>query len=222
MKIIEFFQRNHIFGILIGLSFICVITISLLTINFIFLAPLNDNGEENGGNLDNFKEFVEFEGTMFASDAGVAFGGFEWTATYIATWNISRESQRGFMNLTLDVGLGSHFVNDSNSIALVVANFVFDGSHVNFSCESGEEEILYIVSMDFIENDIIWSGQYNNQFIGSHSLNSSERRGLISPRMIPGFIDSFYLELRLEPTDDLSLFNNCSSTSENFKNQFSA
>ena len=63
------------------------------------------------------------------------------------------------------------------------------------------------VFLDFVEYDTIWDGMYNNQFIAVQSLNSSEICGSIDPLMLPGFIEWFYVELRLHPTAQLSLFS---------------
>jgi hypothetical protein len=146
-------------------------------------------------------EFVVFEGSMFASDAGISHGGFEWTASYSVRWSISRESSNGILNITLDEGLGSHFSGGATSVEIPTIDFFFNGSAISFLSQN------FHVILDFVEYDTIWDGSYNDQYIAIQSLNSSEICGSIDPLMVPGFIEWFYIELRLHPNTQLSLFS---------------
>ncbi|UCG03225.1 MAG: hypothetical protein JSW11_04385, partial [Candidatus Heimdallarchaeota archaeon] len=159
MKIRENILKNRHFAVTTGIGLVIV---GLLVVQLIFLTNLQS-------------EFVVFEGSMFASDAGISHGGFEWTASYNARWLISRKSSDGIMNITLSEGLGSHFSNGVTSVEIPITDFFFNGSSIGFLIQNME------VFLDFVEYDTIWDGMYNNQFIAVQSLNSSEICGSIDP-----------------------------------------
>lgn len=199
MKIKDKLQKNG-FIVAIGAFFlIALVVISLMAAQSVFMSADHESG-------DDTSKIVEFEGSLMASDAGVSKGGFEWTASYIAHWKISKETHEGVLNITLDIGLGSQFPDEANSVELQVNDFHFNGTAVTFTCWGGMEEKIFFVRMDFVENDTIWAGQYNNHYMAIQSSDPTEIRGLIDSSMIPGFIDWFYVELRLSSSADLSAF----------------
>jgi len=180
--------KNHLFAVTTGTILIVLMILALLVFQLILLTnPQSD--------------LVVFEGSMYASDAGISHGGFEWTASYNTHWSISRKSSNGVLNITLDEGLGSLFPNGVNSIEISLVDFFFNGSAISFWIQNNQ------VILNFVEYDTIWDGTYNSQYIAIQSLNSSEICGSINPLLVPGFIEWFYVELRLHPNAQLSLFS---------------
>jgi hypothetical protein len=199
MKIKGNLQKNGSLVAIGAFSLVGLVVICLMAAQPFFQSAHHENGDDES-------KIVEFEGSMMASDAGVSKGGFEWTASYFTHWKISKESREGVLNITLNIGLGSQFPDEANSVELQVNDFYFNGTDVTFACWSGIEEKIFFVSMSFVQNDAIWGGQYNNHYIAIQSSDPTEIRGLIDPSMIPGFIDWFYIELRMSPSADLSVF----------------
>ncbi|MFX1424707.1 MAG: hypothetical protein ACFFB2_20490 [Promethearchaeota archaeon] len=188
LKISENVLKNRLFAVTTGVSLIMLVILVPLLIQLILQTTPQS-------------EFIVFEGSMFSSDAGISHGGFEWTASYTARWSISKKFFNGILNLTLDKGLGSHFNNGVNSVEIPITDFFFNGSAISFINQD------FQVILDFVEYDTIWGGTYNNQYIAIQSLNSSEICGSIDPLMVPGFIEWFYIELRLHPNTQLSFFS---------------
>lgn len=199
MKIKDKLQKKGSLVAISAVSLIGLAVISLIIAQSAFLSAQNENGDDKS-------KIAEFTGSMMASDAGVSKGGFEWTASYDAHWRISTESREGVLNISLDIGLGTQFPDEANSVELQVNDFHFNGTAVTFTCWGGIEEKIFFVRMDFVENDTIWDSQYNNHYMAIQSLDPTEIRGLIDPCTIPGFIDWFYVELRMSPSADLSAF----------------
>jgi hypothetical protein len=199
MKMKDNLQKTSSLVVIGAFSLIGLVIISLMAAQSVFMSA-------HHANEDDESKIVEFEGSMMASDAGVSKGGFEWTASYDVHWKISKESREGVLNITLDIGLGSQFPDEANSIELQVNDFHFNGTAVTFTCWGGMEEKIFFVRMDFVENDTIWDGEYNNHYMAIQSSDPTEIRGLIDSSMIPGFIDWFYVELRMPSSADLSAF----------------
>lgn len=133
-----------------------------------------------------------FEGSMFASDAGVAVGGFEWTASYYTSleWN----GETGMLNITLKAGLGSHFENWEDTLLLPVTHA---GSISNDKVEiqTSHGQIVLVRT----ENHSLWEHAYDGWFIAACSLDPEERIGTINGTVFPGFIPEFYVEMRFPP-----------------------
>ncbi len=199
MQIKDILQKNGSLVAIGAFSLIGLVVISLIVAQSVFMTPQHENADDES-------KIVEFEGSLMASDAGVSKGGFEWTAAYDVHWKISKESREGVLNITLNIGLGSFFPDEANSVELQVNDFHFNATVVTFTCWGGIEEKFFFVRMDFVENDTIWDGQYSNHYVAIQSSDPTEIRGLIDSSMMPGFIDWFYVELRMSPSADLSAF----------------
>ncbi|MFX0116606.1 MAG: hypothetical protein ACFFB3_18805, partial [Candidatus Hodarchaeota archaeon] len=119
MNLKELFQTNRLFTAIVGVSFIGFLVLSLIAIQLMLRASSNETSPGNAS-------YVYFEGSMAANDAGESHGGFEWAASYIVHWKISKESHDGVLNITLDVGLGSSFPDGVDSIENNFANFVIN------------------------------------------------------------------------------------------------
>ena len=138
--------------------------------------------------LQRTSQQMQFEGSLFVSDAGQSHGGFEYTAS----WNVSliTSGTSGVLRLVFNVGLGdainqhelhvSDFHKTSNSMAMRV-----DGSPV---------ELIWTVS------DSIWNHTYDGYYIASWGgfAPPSEIRGSISPEIFAGLASFWYVELRLK------------------------
>jgi hypothetical protein len=126
-------------------------------------------------------------GSMFVSDAGRSHGGFEYTATWNVTLELSGSS--GMMNLLLNVGLGDALTKHQ----FVVTGFTKNSTDVSMKIDS------LPVTLVLVENDAIWNGTFDHYYVASWGGDApqGEVRGTISPTIFPGLTGSWYVELRL-------------------------
>lgn len=126
-------------------------------------------------------------GSMFVSDAGRSHGGFEYTASWNATLDLSGAT--GTLNLLLKVGLG-----DALSVhQFAIAGFTRNSTNVSMRIDGRP------VTLVWIENDPVWNGTFDRYYVGSWGSDApqNELRGAISPSVFPGLNSAWYIELRL-------------------------
>lgn len=153
---------------------ILFISLILLTILFVICTP------------SETKKVLK--GTFFVSDAGCSHGGFEYNAEWNATLSVS--GKEGILTLELAIGLGDALKKHEYNIT----DFIMDSEKISMKID-GKETVL-----EFVKEDKIWNGQYNNHYIASWGSDapSEEIIGKISPTTFPGLEPHFYVELRLK------------------------
>ncbi len=126
-------------------------------------------------------------GSLFVSDAGQSHGGFEYTATYNVTVDVTGGS--GIMKLDLSVGLGDILTRHDYN----VTDFEITRQQVTMMVD-GEQLVL-----PWVSNDSIWAHAYDDHYIASWGSDAppQEIRGTIRPSVFSGIPDTYYVELRL-------------------------
>jgi hypothetical protein len=94
-------------------------------------------------------------GSMFASDAGRSHGGFEYTATWNATLDVSGST--GTLKLLLNLGLGDALTQHQ----FAVSEFAKNSNNISMKIDGRP------VSLVWMENDRIWNGTYNRYYVAS-------------------------------------------------------
>ena len=157
---------------IIGYSFFAVALLLILT--------LNKCSEEING------ENIIYSGTFYANDCGISHGGFEWVGEYNAELDIFENE--GTLNLEFAGGLGD-FLERHN---FLVTDFTETINSIQFYIN--EMPVILILT----EHDSVWNGLYNNHYIANHSLDSNEQIGTLPIEIFQGFVEFFYVELRLK------------------------
>jgi len=132
-----------------------------------------------------------FQGFLYASDAGEAKGGFEYTATWNATMKI--EDSEGVLNFELKIGLGDALEKH----VYRVTDFQMSEEELSMKLEGQPVEMMWV------EEDEIWNGEFNEYYIASWGgyAPPEEIRGTISADLFKGFAQHYYVELRLKPAE---------------------
>lgn len=124
---------------------------------------------------------------MFVSDAGMSHGGFEYTATWNATLELSGST--GTLRLVLNVGLGDALTEHQ----FAITDFARNSADVSMKIDGRP------VTLVWIENDPVWNGTFDRYYVASWGSDApqNELRGSISPTIFPGLNSAWYIELRL-------------------------
>jgi len=138
---------------------------------------------------------IEFSGSFYANDCGVSDGGFEWAGEYTAS--LAVRGSKGDLTLSFKTGLGDPLTRHQFSIS----DFAEAGGYMSFKID-GKAFFL-----EFVENETIWNGEYNNHFIGNRTDNPSEKIGWLAIEPFSGFKSHYYIELRLKPKETMSRFS---------------
>ena len=126
----------------------------------------------------------EYTGAFYANDCSVSHGGFEWAADYDARMTI--KGSRGHLELTLIIGLGDYLEKHEFKIT----SFEESYERLTFKIQRKRATLIYT------EVDSIWSGTYNNHFIGNNSIKESEKIGQLPIEVFKGYKSHFYVEMR--------------------------
>jgi len=126
-------------------------------------------------------------GSMFVSDAGKSHGGFEYTATWNASLQVSGGT--GTLTLVLRIGLGDALTKHQYG----VTNFSKNSTNISMKLDGSP------VTLVWIDSDPIWNGTFNHYYVASWGgyAPQDEIRGNISPTIFPGLTSFWYVELRL-------------------------
>ncbi|MFB0566526.1 MAG: hypothetical protein ACETWK_12730 [Candidatus Aminicenantaceae bacterium] len=141
------------------------------------------------------KSRIEYFGTFYANDCGVSHGGYEWAGDYTATLVI--DDSKGTLSLVFSMGLGDYLTKHQ----FTVSDFSQAGGMLSFNIE-GRQALL-----EWVENDTIWNGDYDNHYIANNSDDVQERIGQLPIEVFTGFISHYYIELRLKSAQPESRFN---------------
>ncbi len=136
-----------------------------------------------------------YSGVFFANDCGVSHGGFEWVGEYSAKLKISGDE--GTLELVLSLGLGDPLHKHLFS----VKDFFEGAGYMSFKLEGRKAEL------ELIERDLIWGGRFDGYFTGIKSDDAKEKIGKIPIEVFDGFQAHYYLDLRLKPEVEKSLFS---------------
>ena len=139
--------------------------------------------------LQNYRaSTVVLRGSLFVSDAGRSHGGFEYNAEWNATLTVDDTS--GILKLALNIGLGDALTKHEYSIA----EFKMEPNRISMRIDGQPLTLVWV------ENDTIWSHTYDGYYIASWGGDAppEEMRGTISPKIFPGLVDHYYVELRLK------------------------
>ncbi len=126
-------------------------------------------------------------GSMFVSDAGKSHGGFEYTASWNASFQVSGST--GTLTFVLKVGLGDALTKHQ----FALTDFSMNSTIV--SMKVGGQPVTLI----WTDIDRIWNGTYDHYYVASWGgyAPQNEIRGSISPTIFPGLTSFWYVELRL-------------------------
>ena len=126
-------------------------------------------------------------GSMFVSDAGRSHGGFEYTATWNATLDLSGSS--GTLRLVLNLGLGDALTEHQ----FAITDFAKNSTNISMKIDGRP------VTLVWTENDPIWNGTFDRYYVASWGGDApqNELRGSISPTTFPGLNNAWYVELRV-------------------------
>jgi hypothetical protein len=126
-------------------------------------------------------------GSMFVSDAGKSHGGFEYTASWNASLQVSGSA--GTLTFALNVGLGDALTKHQ----FAVTDFTRNSTDVSMKIDGQS------VTLVWVNNDQIWNGTYGHFYIASWGgyAPPNEIRGSISPTDFSGLTSFWYVELRL-------------------------
>jgi hypothetical protein len=126
-------------------------------------------------------------GSMFVSDAGKSHGGFEYTASWNATLEVTGST--GTLNLVLSLGLGDALTKHQ----FAVTDFSRNSTNVSMKVDGRP------VTLVWVNADPIWNGTFNHYYVASWGgyAPQNEIRGSISPTIFPGLTSFWYVELRL-------------------------
>lgn len=126
-------------------------------------------------------------GSMFVSDAGRSHGGFEYTATWNASLELSGST--GTLSLLLNLGLGDALTEHQ----FAITDFTKNSTNVSMKIDGRP------VTLVWIDDDQIWNGTFDRYYVASWGGDApqNEVRGVISPTTFPGLSSPWYVELRL-------------------------
>jgi len=130
---------------------------------------------------------VTLSGSLFVSDAGRSHGGFEYNAEWDATLTV--EGTTGTLGFVLRVGLGDALEQHDYR----VEGFSMDSSAVSMIIDGQPLELIWV------EEDTIWNHTYDRYYIASWGSDAQqgEIKGVITPMIFPGLVETYYVELRL-------------------------
>ncbi|MDG6997043.1 MAG: hypothetical protein JRN52_14070 [Nitrososphaerota archaeon] len=130
---------------------------------------------------------MQFQGSLFVSDAGQSHGGFEYTAS----WNVSliTSGTSGILLLLFNTGLGDAIAQPE----FQVTDFHKTTNSMELQIDGSTVKLIWTAS------DLIWNYTYDEYYIASWGgfAPPSEIRGIISPKVFPGLASFWYVELRL-------------------------
>lgn len=155
-----------------------------LLISILFLSQCSKSGVKR-----------EYYGTFYANDCGVSHGGHEWAGDYTASLVV--HGAKGTLTLVFSVGLGDYLTKHQFS----VSDFSQAGGMLSFKIE-GRQTLL-----EWVENDTIWNGDYDNHYIANNTDDAQERIGQLPVEVFTGFRSHYYIELRLKSTQPESRFS---------------
>ena len=157
----------------------------------------NYSYNRNYDDYDNYNSYypgkpnydsLKTEGTFFVSDAGESHWGFESTAEYKTEFDVTNGI--GTLTITQITGLGDPLEKHVYSITdLKIKKF----NKITMNIDE------YPVELIFVNNDIIWNHQFDNNYIASWGgfAPENEIKGMISPLIFPGLPDFWYVELSI-------------------------
>ncbi len=137
----------------------------------------------------------EFSGEFLANDSGVSHGGFEWAGSYTASLVV--RGTKGDLILVFEIGLGDYLEKHKFS----VSEFAEAGETISFKIE-GRPATLVLV-----EEDNIWSRQYDNHLSANNSDDPSEQIGYLPIEPFEGYSSHYYIDLRLSPIESGTTFS---------------
>jgi len=120
-------------------------------------------------------------GSLYANDAGEPKGGFEWAGQYNVNGLIF--DKEGFLNISLDVGLGDPLQEH----LFYIENFNYNTTSMWFTLVIPGDSKKHNVTLRYYKVDEVW-GIYNGYYIAYY----------VDPSIFPGFQPHYYVELRLK------------------------
>jgi hypothetical protein len=130
---------------------------------------------------------INKKGTFFVSDAGRSHGGFEFTSSYKANFEV--KNGKGVLKLTQEIGLGDPLKRHYH----IITDLQLRPNRISLNIDN------HPVKLVLVKKDRIWNHQFDNNYIAAWGGDApkNEIKGSISPSIFPGLEPFWYVELRI-------------------------
>ncbi len=122
----------------------------------------------------------QFEGTLYYNDSGESHGGFEGACQ----WNVTLRVRGSIGVLLVTPAIGYMNSDRLKKWVFFIASFDVNSQKITMSIDGRFVELF------FTNNDSVWN-TYHNYYINAYPD--------LDPTIFPGFLDHYYVELRLAP-----------------------